>query len=39
LRDRFTHVPIEMLVSRKRSMDPNGFGWSAVLAATGQPEQ
>ena len=39
LHDRFIHVPIEMLASRKKSMDPGGFAWSAVLATTGQPER
>jgi len=39
LHDRFIHVPIELLTSRKKSMDPNGPNWSAVLAATGQPER
>jgi len=39
LHDRFIHVPIELLTSRKKSMDPAGFAWSAVLAATGQPER
>jgi 6-phosphofructokinase 1 len=39
LHDQFIHVPIELLTSRKKSMDPNGFQWSAVLAATGQPER
>ena len=39
LHDRFIHVPIELLTSRKKSMDPNGFAWSAVLATTGQPER
>jgi 6-phosphofructokinase 1 len=39
LHDKFIHVPIELLTSRKKSMDPNGFAWSAVLAATGQPER
>jgi len=37
LHDRFIHVPIELLTSRKKSMDPSGFAWNAVLAATGQP--
>jgi hypothetical protein len=32
-------VPIELLTSRKKAMDPDGFAWSAVLAATGQPER
>jgi len=39
LHDRFIHVPIELLTSRKKSMDPSGFAWRAVLAATGQPER
>ena len=39
LHDRFIHVPIELLASRKKSMDPGGFAWSAVLAVTGQPER
>jgi 6-phosphofructokinase 1 len=37
LHDKFIHVPIDLLTSRKKSMDPDGFAWSAVLAATGQP--
>jgi 6-phosphofructokinase 1 len=39
LHDRFIHVPIELLASRKKALDPDGFAWSAVLAATGQPER
>jgi 6-phosphofructokinase 1 len=39
LHDKFIHVPIELLTSRKKAMDPEGFVWSAVLAATGQPER
>ncbi len=39
LHDRFIHIPIELLASRKKTMDPEGFAWSAVLAATGQPER
>jgi 6-phosphofructokinase 1 len=39
LHDKFIHVPIELLTSRKKSMDPSGFAWSAVLSATGQPER
>lgn len=37
LHDQFIHIPVELLTSRKKSMDPNGFQWNAVLAATGQP--
>jgi 6-phosphofructokinase 1 len=39
LHSEFIHVPIELLTSRKKSIDTNGFVWSAVLAATGQPER
>lgn len=39
LHDRFIHVPIELLASRKKSMDPQSFQWKAVLATTGQAEQ
>lgn len=39
LHNTFIHVPIELLTSRKKSIDPDGFAWSAVLAATGQPER
>ena len=38
LHDKFIHMPIELLASRKKSMDPDGFAWSVVLAATGQRE-
>lgn len=39
LHDKFIHVPIELLASRKKALDPQGFAWSAVLAVTGQPER
>ena len=39
LHDKFIHVPIELLASQKKRLDPDGFAWSAVLAATGQPER
>jgi 6-phosphofructokinase 1 len=39
LHDRFIHVPIEMLASEKKRLDPDGSEWHAVLAATGQPDQ
>ncbi len=39
IHDQFIHVPIELLTSRKKTIDPNGFQWHAVLAATGQPER
>ncbi len=31
----FVHVPTELLVGRRKSLDPSGSVWSAVLAATG----
>jgi 6-phosphofructokinase 1 len=39
LHNQFIHVPIGLLVSRKKSLDPEGVAWSAVLATTGQPER
>lgn len=35
--DQFVHVPIELLATAKKRMDPAGMQWRAVLAATGQP--
>ena len=34
--DVFIHVPVELLVSRKKRLDPKGQTWHAVLSATGQ---
>lgn len=39
IHDKFIHVPIELLASQNKKVDINGLGWSAVLSATGQPEQ
>jgi 6-phosphofructokinase 1 len=39
LHDRFVHVPIDLLTSRKKRLDPNSQLWSAVLSSTGQPEK
>ncbi len=39
LHDKFIHVPVELLAGHKKRVEPDAFGWSAVLAATGQPEQ
>lgn len=39
LHERFIHVPIELLASQQKRLDPEGPFWSAVLATTGQPEQ
>jgi 6-phosphofructokinase 1 len=38
LHDEFIHVPIELLASRQKSIDPAGPVWRGTLAATGQPE-
>ncbi len=37
LHDKFIHVPIEVLTSKTKRLDVNGFAWNAVLTATGQP--
>jgi 6-phosphofructokinase 1 len=39
LHDRFIHVPIGLLVKQKKQFDPDGPAWSAVLAATRQPDR
>lgn len=39
LHDTFIHVPVEASVAEKKSLDPAGDWWHAVLAATGQPAQ
>ncbi len=39
LHERFIHLPIEMLATQKKRLNPNSSTWSAVLAATGQPHQ
>ena len=33
----FTHVPISLAVSERKKIDPEGWVWNSVLAATGQP--
>ena len=37
LHDRYVHVPIELLTSRRKQVDPADQSWQAVLACTGQP--
>jgi 6-phosphofructokinase 1 len=39
LHNQFIHVPIDLLASRKKQLDPDGPVWSAVLSATGQPDR
>jgi len=35
----FIHVPIELLASRTKVMEPDSLTWNAALSATGQPER
>lgn len=37
--NEFTHVPIPLAVSRRKKIDPDGWVWSSVLTATGQPKE
>ncbi len=37
LHDRFIHVPIGLLASKTKHLDPASGWWRSVLAATGQP--
>jgi hypothetical protein len=39
LHDRFIHVPIELLATHKKHLDPKSAWWRSVLATTGQPEK
>jgi 6-phosphofructokinase 1 len=39
LHDCYIHVPIELLATQQKRLDPNGPMWSAVLSATGQPHR
>ena len=39
LHERFIHVPIELLASKKKRLDPASGWWRSVLATTGQPAQ
>jgi 6-phosphofructokinase 1 len=35
---QFTHVPIPLAISARKKIDPKGWIWSTVAAATGQPD-
>jgi len=39
LHERFIHVPIELLATHTKRLDPSSGWWRSVLAATGQPAQ
>ena len=38
LHERFIHVPIELLATQTKRLDPASGWWRSVLAATGQPD-
>jgi 6-phosphofructokinase 1 len=38
LHERFIHVPIELLATQTKRLDPASGWWRSVLATTGQPE-
>ena len=35
----YTHVPIQLAVSKRKQIDPHGRLWSSVVESTGQPRQ
>ena len=35
----FVHIPMEVAVSARKAVDPEGYLWMSVLEATGQPVQ
>jgi 6-phosphofructokinase 1 len=39
LHERFIHVPIEVLATHTKRLDPASGWWRSVLATTGQPER
>ena len=39
LHERFIHLPIELLATHTKRLDPASGWWRSVLAATGQPER
>jgi 6-phosphofructokinase 1 len=39
LHEKFIHVPIELLATQTKRLDPASGWWRSVLAATGQPER
>ena len=39
LHDQFIHVPIQLLATQRKQLDPHGLIWRSVLAATGQPAE
>lgn len=39
LHEKFIHVPIELLATHVKRLDPHSGWWRSVLATTGQPER
>jgi 6-phosphofructokinase 1 len=39
MHDCFIHVPIDLLATQHKRLDPDSPAWSAVLSATGQPHR
>lgn len=37
INNEFVHIPIEMVISGRKQVDPTGELWRAVVASTGQP--
>ena len=37
--NNYTHVPIELAISKRRKINPNSRFWFSVIDATGQPER
>ncbi len=37
--NNYTHVPIELAISKRRKINPNSRFWFTVIDATGQPER
>ena len=36
---QFTHLPIDLAVSERQKMDPDGTLWNSVVTSTGQPQE
>lgn len=36
--NNYTHVPIELAISKRKAINPESRFWSSVIGATGQPE-
>ena len=34
---QFVHIPMQLAVSDRKKVDPEGYLWMSVLEATGQP--